>query len=110
MKKHDIKFKVPATDKQKLMLMAMDNSQSLTAYCSMLVQTELVRYREYDNIPYPEQGLFVHVKLDDNYFKMVQTLSAQWLLSYRQVVHRLVANYLKEPNPVDAMVISYTDL
>ncbi|MCQ2010523.1 hypothetical protein NOM01_10900 [Sporolactobacillus sp. STSJ-5] len=110
MKKHDIKFKIPATDKQKLMLMAMDEDQSLTAFCSKLVRTELVRYREYEGIPYPEQGLMVHVKLEEDYFKMVQTLSAQWLLSYRKVIHRLITNYLKEPNPSDAMIISYHDL
>jgi hypothetical protein len=110
LKKHDIKFKIPATDKQNLMLMAFDDDQSLTAFCSKLVQMELVRFREYENIPYPEQGLFVHVKLEDDYFKMVQTLAAQWLLPYRQVIHRLIANYLREPNPSNAMVISYTDL
>jgi hypothetical protein len=97
-------------DKRKLMLMAYDVDLSLTQFCSKLVREELVRYRAYLKIAYPTNGVLIHVKLEDDYFKMVQTLAVQWMLPYRHVVHRLVTNYLKEPNPIDAMVISYTDL
>jgi hypothetical protein len=110
LKKHDIKFAVTVDDKRKLMLMAFDADLSLTQFCSQLVRKELVRYRMYSKLAYPTNGVLIHVKLEEDYFKMVQTLAVQWLLPYRQVVHRLVANYLNEPNPIDAMVISYTDL
>lgn len=110
MKKRDIKFSVRIDDKRKLSLMAMDAEQSLTAFCSQVVEKELVRYRQYDRIVYPLGGPLVHVRLNADFFKMLQTLSVQWDLPYRRAVHRLVANYLREPNPIDAMVISYTDL
>lgn len=110
MKKRDIKFAVSVDEKRRLSLMAIDSEQSLTAFCSRLVEQELVRYRQYDRIVYPLGGPLVHVRLNADFFKMLQTLAVQWDLPYRRVVHRLVANYLREPNPIDAQVISYLDL
>lgn len=110
MKKKDIKFAVRVSDKQRLRLLAYEAHQSLTAYCSALVENELVRYREYRSIPYPIGGPLIHCKLGPDHYKMLQTLAVQWDLPYRQTVHRLVANFLREPNPSDAMIIAYTDL
>lgn len=107
---HDIKFAARLSDKQKLRLLAADSNRSLTAFCSELVRNELARYRTYDRIIYPGGGPLIHVKLNDDYYTMLQTLAIQWDLPIRHAVHRLIANYLRDPNPSDAMIISYQDL
>lgn len=96
-------------DKKRLRLLANDAGVCLTTFCTKLVESELVRCRVYESIRYPSGGPLVHVKLEDDWFNMLQTMAVQWDLPYRHAVHRLVANYLREPNPSDAMIISYLD-
>lgn len=92
--KHDIKFKLSADDKKLLRLKAMDHNLSLTAFASLIVKNDLLRNREYQKFEYDNNGFFIHVVLEHDYFEMVKTLSVEWDLSYRRVVHRIVKDYL----------------
>lgn len=92
--KHDIKFRLSPEDKKFLKLQAMDHKMSLTAFASFVVKRELIRDKDYDVYNYDNDGQFVHVMLDNNCFEMVKTLSIDWDLPYRKVVHRMIKDYI----------------
>ncbi|HHW36845.1 MAG TPA: hypothetical protein GXX18_06330 [Bacillales bacterium] len=93
-KKYDIKFKLSINDKKLLKLKALEHQLSLTAYCSQIVKKDLILNRDYDNYVYDNDGIFVHASLERDYFEMLKTIAAEWNLSYRKAVHRIIKEYL----------------
>lgn len=96
--KRDIKFRLSPEDRKTLKLHAMDHRLSLTAFSSMVVKQDLIREKEYKNFDYDNDGHFVHVRLESDYFEMVKTLSIEWDLPYRKVVHRMIMDYIWRAN------------
>lgn len=96
--KHDIKFKLSSSDKKVLKLKAMDHQLSLTAFASMVVQSEMFKENDYENHEYDNYGEFIHVVLEEDFFKMIQRRSVEWGMPYRRVVHRIVKEYLERSN------------
>jgi hypothetical protein len=92
--KHDVKFRLSPADKQVLKLNAMNLSISLTAFASHIIESELIRNRDYNFYSYDNSGLFVHVMLDNDNFEMVKALSIKWDVSFRKVIHRIIKEYI----------------
>ena len=92
--KHDIKLKLSSSDKKILKLKAADHNLSLTAFNSMIVKKELLNDWEYDLFDYDNNGQFVHVMLEKDFFEMIKTLSIEWDISIRKVAHRIIKNYI----------------
>lgn len=92
--KHDIKFKLSPGDKKTLQLVAMDHGMSLTAFASHIVKMDLSRSKDYGFYHYDHSGQFVHVVLESDFFKVVQTLHINWQIPMRHVVHRIVKSYI----------------
>lgn len=96
--KQDIKFKLSQEDKKFIKLHAMDHGLSLTAFASQVVKKELLRDRDYEPFEYDDGGQFVHVMLEQDFFEMVKTLSLDWDLPFRKVVHRIIKDYIWRAN------------
>ncbi|MBS4200262.1 hypothetical protein KHA93_11535 [Bacillus sp. FJAT-49732] len=92
--KKDIKFKLSNEDKKSLQRKAMNHMLSLTAFASLIVENDLLRDKEYQDYEYDNNGEFVHVVLKEGDFNNIQSLSIEWGISKRRVVHRIVKEYL----------------
>lgn len=93
-KLHDIKFKLSIEDKKLLKLKALDHRLSLTKFCSHIVKKDLIFEREYGYYSYDNEGDFVHVALEGDYFEMLKALAVEWNTSYRKAVHRIIKEYI----------------
>lgn len=93
--KHDIKFKLSLGDKKALQLKSLDHQMPLTSFVSFVIKNELARNNQYDDFLYDNTGAFVHVVLEKDYYEMIKTLSVEWGMPYRRVVHRMIKQYLQ---------------
>ncbi|GKU82585.1 hypothetical protein [Niallia sp. NCCP-28] len=95
-KKHDIKIQLSAADKVLLKQEARKHNLKLTPFLEMLVKQELSKSHQYDNsFFYDRSGSFVHVKLAGVFFEMIQSMSDEMDLTYREVVHRIIKTYIQ---------------
>lgn len=93
-KKKDIKPMIAPEDKKKLQLRAIDSGLSLTEFCSNVVKDYLNKGIEFNDYDYPFEGKPIHVLLEEEYFKLVELLHVEWDLPRRQVVHRIIKEFL----------------
>lgn len=92
--KHDIKIRLSPDDKKTLKLHAMDHELSLTAFASLVVKKDLLLDRDYSSYLYDHSGSYIHIVLEKDFFEMIKTLSLNWDMPYRRVVHRIIKEYL----------------
>jgi hypothetical protein len=96
--KRDIKVRVSSIEKSELKMRALSVSPSITSYTSSLVEEGLSR--GYINFlperDYPNERLFVHVKLSKVQYDKLIILAAEWDCSIRRAAHRILISLLLE--------------
>jgi len=95
-RKIDTKIKLSAEDKLLLKREARKHNLKLTPFVAMLVKYELAKTHEYTKKHfYDNTGSFVHVKLEKVFFEMVESMSDELDVTYREMVHRIVKTYIE---------------
>lgn len=92
--KNDIKFKLSASEKKQLKLLAADKRLSLTAFASEVIREALRGPGDQEPVEYNHSGQFIHAVLEDEFSDQVHLLSIEWDIPRRHVAHRIVKNYL----------------
>ena len=95
-RKIDTKIKLNAEDKLLLKREAHKHNLKLTPFVAMLVKHELAKTHEYTKKHfYDNTGSFVHVKLEKVFFEMIESMSDELDVTYREMVHRIVKTYIE---------------
>lgn len=96
--KRDIKVRVSSVEKTELKIRALSISPSITSYTSTLVEEGLSRgYINFlPELDYPNERLYVHVKLSKEHYDKLVVLAAEWDCSIRRAAHRILISLLTE--------------
>lgn len=93
--KRDIKVKLSFEEKKMLQRLAVGKEIEVTAMASIIIEKQLSDLqRDFKDYEYEKNGVFVHVLLDDEHFKIIQNLSIEWGFSVRKTAFKLMKNYL----------------
>ncbi|MEK4132032.1 hypothetical protein NYE67_20670 [Solibacillus sp. FSL W8-0474] len=93
--KRDIKVKLSEMEKKILQRLAMKRGIELTAMASEIVESQLMDLeQDFINYEYDENGKFVHVLLNEEYFEVIQNLSIEWDISIRKTAFKLIKNHI----------------
>lgn len=90
----NIKVKLTKEDEIFIRFRTVDRDISLTAFCTKLVENALDCDSRPTKRDYRNEGKFVNVLLTNDYFKMLQALTAELCLSKREVVYRFIQDYI----------------
>jgi hypothetical protein len=93
--KKDIKFKITVEEKKTLQLRALHHKMSFPEFLNTLVKQELRLTKNYESYPYDNDGVYVRVKLEDEYVEDIKRLTIEWQIPNLKVVHRIVKEYLE---------------
>lgn len=91
-KKADIRVPISAEDRAFILYNARSKRQSMTAFCTDIVRTQLQQTHYFYSWPYEQSDHNVHIKADADIFQQIVQLSADWDCSLRAAAYRILTD------------------
>lgn len=100
----DIKARLSSKEVELLAEQALKNGLSLTAFASKIVKDKLAKIekdelaitRPYKDYFYDDNGEFVHVLLEEEFYPMLFKCKVKWRLPFRKIAHRIIKEYISD--------------
>lgn len=96
-KKHDIRIPLVSEDLWKIISnQSRAKGETMTVFATKLVEKGINHYSQFDEFPYADNQLIVHVKVDQQTYLLIGNLADEWGHgSVRRATHRIFYSMLR---------------